>query len=135
MGQLRGNEPLVGARRQEAGRRHEAQHAGGPGGARAGHSDVRQHPRPACQGAAGPGGNADAAETAKKFMPVIKAAVNGYLDGAKRVITDSEGAFLGLTLSDQGLNATVAADFTPGSYMGNLTSKTKNTNADLMAGL
>jgi hypothetical protein len=75
------------------------------------------------------------AEMVRKFGPVIKAMFNQYINGAKAFMNDADGAFIGLSLGEAGLNATFAADFKPGSYIGDLAAKTKNSNQDLMAGL
>jgi len=72
---------------------------------------------------------------AKEFGPIMKVMVNQYMNAAKMFLTDADGAFVGLRLSDVGLNATVGADFKQGSHLGDLAAKTKNSNADLMTGL
>jgi len=91
-------------------------------------------PKPGAAPGAGPA-LAGPEAMAKQFGPLMKVVINQYMNAAKAVLTDTEGAFIGLRLSDVGLNATMGADFKQGSYLGDLTSKTKNSNADLMAGL
>jgi hypothetical protein len=85
----------------------------------------------------GPGAAAAGAnpEMAKKFAPVIKVLLNQYMNGAKQFLQDADGGMVGISIGDAGLNVTAAADFKQGSYIGDLATKTKNTNADLMAGL
>jgi hypothetical protein len=90
--------------------------------------------KPGAPGAA-PGAAAGPDAMAKEFAPLMKVMVDQYVNIAKRFLNETDGAFVGLRLSDVGLNATMGADFAKGSYLGDLATKTKNSNADLMAGL
>jgi hypothetical protein len=63
------------------------------------------------------------------------AMLDQYFAIAERLLNDGQAATLGLSLSDDGLNTTAMAEFTPNSYMGNLAKELKNTDQNLMSGL
>jgi cold shock CspA family protein len=74
-------------------------------------------------------------EKAKKYTPLVKAAVNQLVNVAEEFLNDAHGATVGLSLSDAGINATVAADFEPTSYLGKIALQTKGTTESLLNGL
>src|SRR5262249_30822309 len=71
----------------------------------------------------------------QKFTPVIKAVVNQLLNGAERVLQDTQAATFGVRLIPEGLSTTAVADFEPESYTGKLIAQGKATDANLLAGL
>ena len=89
---------------------------------------------------AAPAGNngADANDPAaalKQYAPALGAAVDQYFAFAERILTDGTAATFSLNLTDEGLNTTLAAEFTQGSYLGKIASGFKNTDAALLKGL
>ncbi|HEV7300864.1 MAG TPA: hypothetical protein VGN72_15970 [Tepidisphaeraceae bacterium] len=74
-------------------------------------------------------------EMAKKFMPVIKAAANQGINVMEGFLRDAQSATYSLNLTDAGINGTLAAEFTPGSYAGKMLSNIKGTNDSLLSGL
>ena len=93
--------------------------------------------RPAAPPAA-PANNAaanDPAAAMKQYAPALGAMVDQYFAFVERVLTDGSAATFSLNLTDEGLNTTLAAEFTQGSYLGKIASGFKNTDKALMAGL
>jgi len=71
-----------------------------------------------------------------KLVPVIMAAVGQFVAFNEHVLAEGQAATLGLSLSDKGLNLTLAAEFEPSSYLGQTLASIKNTSdASLLAGL
>src|SRR5206468_968109 len=69
------------------------------------------------------------------YVPVIKAAINRGLDVAEGFMQNTNAVTYGLSLADDGIKATVLADFVPGSYPANIVAKVKSTNESLLTGL
>ena len=92
-----------------------------------------QQRRPGQPGA--PAGGGDPAEAMKQYVPAIQAMMEQYFAFAERVLTDGNAAVFSINLTDEGLNTTMAAEFTQGSYLGKIASGMKNTDANLLAGL
>lgn len=83
-----------------------------------------------------PPGDADPAMAMmKQYGPAMEAMVDQYFAVAERFLTDTTAATFSVNLTDAGLNTTMAAEFTPGSYLGKIASGMKNTDASLLAGL
>jgi len=71
----------------------------------------------------------------KQYGPAVNAAVDSYFNFAERFLNDATSATFSLNLTDGGLNTTLAAEFTEGSYLAKIAQGLKNTDANLMAGL
>ena len=74
-------------------------------------------------------------DNAKKYAPLAKAAVNQLINVAEGFFNDAHSATLGIELTDAGISATVAADFSPTSYAGKLALETKGTAVSMLNGL
>jgi hypothetical protein len=73
---------------------------------------------------------------AAKFTPVLKALVGQVLTAVEEFLNDTQAATVGITIApEQGLTATILAEFTPDTYIGKLVSGTKNTDATLLEGI
>jgi hypothetical protein len=71
----------------------------------------------------------------EKMGPLVHAIANQMLNVADAFLRDADSATWGATIGDDGLSTTATADFTPGSYLGNLVASVKNTTDPLLAGL
>ncbi|QOV91001.1 hypothetical protein [Humisphaera borealis] len=74
-------------------------------------------------------------ENGGKFVPLAKVAANTLVNVAEEFLTDAHSGTVTLNLTDGGVNATVAADFEPTSYLGKLALQTKPAQGNLLAGL
>lgn len=74
-------------------------------------------------------------EGAGKFVPLANAAANTLVNIAEQFLTDAHSGTISLNLTDGGINATVAADFEPTSYIGKMALQTKPAAGSLLAGL
>jgi hypothetical protein len=81
-----------------------------------------------------PGAN-DPAAAMKQYAPAFGAMVDQYFAFLERVLNEGQSATFSLNLTDEGLNTTLAAEFSPGSYLGKIASGFKNTDAALLKGL
>jgi hypothetical protein len=71
----------------------------------------------------------------EKLAPVVHAVVNQLLNVADGFLRDADSVTWGLNIGDEGLTSTLAADFTSGSYTGNLIASMKDTADPLLGGL
>lgn len=85
--------------------------------------------------ATSPGDADPAAAMMKQYAPAIEAMIDQYFAVAERFLTDATAATFSVNLTDAGLNTTMAAEFRPGSYLGEIATGMKNTDASLLAGL
>ena len=83
----------------------------------------------------GAGAEDPAAAMMKQYGPALSAMADQYFAAAERFLNDAQAATFSLNLTDAGLNTTLAAEFTQGSYLGKIASGMKNTDASLLAGL
>ena len=90
--------------------------------------------RPQQPAAAADGAN-DPAAAMKQWQGVLSAVVDQYFSAAERFLTDGSAATFSLNFGDAGLNTTLAAEFTQGSYLGKIVGGFKNTDGPLLAGL
>jgi len=74
-------------------------------------------------------------EGAGKFIPLANAAANTLVNIAEQFLKDAHSATIGLSLTDAGISATMAADFEPTSYMGKIALQTKPAAGNLLSGL
>ncbi len=74
---------------------------------------------------------------AKKFMPVVRAIVNVYLDGVESFLTDATSGVISFNLADEGISTTALAEFKPESDWGKtaLELKAGTPDGSLLAGL
>lgn len=70
-----------------------------------------------------------------QYFPALGAMMDQYFAGAEQFLNDATAATFSLNLTDEGLNTTAAAEFIPGSYLGNVAKGIKNNNRSLLAGL
>ena len=91
-------------------------------------------------------GRAEAQEKASKALtdkgpdaaskePLVKAAVDEVMNGAKTFVENCDGATLGYSIDKAGVNSTVIAEFNPDSYLGKLSQMVKGTDGPMLAGL
>lgn len=71
----------------------------------------------------------------KQFAPVIKAAVNQFMNVAEGYLNDSQSALVSLNLSDDGIRLAALSEFSPGSYSGKLALGIKPGSQALVSGL
>jgi hypothetical protein len=70
-----------------------------------------------------------------KFSAVIKAAMNQLMNAVETYLNEAQAATVGISLVPEGINATVMTEFSPGSYLGQLTTSMKGTEASMLNGL
>jgi hypothetical protein len=78
---------------------------------------------------------ADQLAKKKKFLPVIKAAANQGINVLEAMLKDGTSATYGVSLTDAGVNGTLALEFKPGSYAANLLGMFQGSNDTFLAGL
>src|SRR5204862_6564069 len=83
----------------------------------------------------GKAGANDAAAAMKQYAPAIGELADQYFNAAEKFLTDANAASFSLNLTDAGLNTTMMAEFSQGSYFGKIASGFKNSKGNLMAGL
>jgi hypothetical protein len=66
---------------------------------------------------------------------LVNTLVTEALDGAQRLLEDTQAVTVSFAFSKTGVNETVLAEFTPDSYMGKLATQIKGTDGPLLAGL
>jgi hypothetical protein len=74
-------------------------------------------------------------EKHKKFAPAVKSLVNQALNIAEAFLRDTDTAVIGLGFAGDGINIGVVSEFQPASYLGQLSSSLKNTDAPLLGGI
>ena len=67
--------------------------------------------------------------------PMSKAAAQQILNVATRFLEESQGAAFAINFGNEGISTTLLAEFTPGSYMGNLVSQLHSSDEQMLAGL
>jgi hypothetical protein len=77
----------------------------------------------------------DLPENAKKYAPVLKAAVGQLLGAVERYLLDADSATYGLSFGATGINGTLMTEFKPESYLGEKTKQLKNVPDSLLVGL
>jgi hypothetical protein len=82
-----------------------------------------------------PGAEDPAAAMMKQYGPALGALADQYFNAAERFLTDANSATFSLNLTDAGLNTTLAAEFTQGSYLGKIAAGMKNSDGNLLTGL
>ncbi len=70
-----------------------------------------------------------------KFGPTIKLAVDRLLDVADTFLRDAEASTIAINFVPEGLNISVVAEFTQGSYLGDIAAGSKNSTQSFTAGL
>lgn len=70
-----------------------------------------------------------------RLAPVFKAVVNQIFTAVDTYLNDADAATVGITLVPEGINTTVTTEFKTGSYLANLFTTQKNTDASLLTGL
>lgn len=71
----------------------------------------------------------------QQMAQAMMAMMDSYFAIAERVLNDGQAATISFTLSDEGLNTTTLAEFTPNSYMGKIAQGLKNSDQGMLAGL
>jgi hypothetical protein len=75
-------------------------------------------------------------ENAKKFMPIIKAVVNVYMNAVQDYLEQGTSGVFSIDLSDAGISASGLAEFKPDSRLGqNLAQLKGDSTTSLFAGL
>ncbi|MBV8780667.1 MAG: hypothetical protein JO353_04655 [Phycisphaerae bacterium] len=72
---------------------------------------------------------------AEKMVPFFHALANQGLNVADSFLRDAQAATFGITIGDEGLNYSVMADFTPGSYCGQTVQAMKTSDDVMLNGL
>ena len=70
-----------------------------------------------------------------KLLPVAKAAMAQLFNGLDHFINETKAMTVGLQLSDNGVQTTFVSEFDPKSYLGQIASSWKNSNANFLTGL
>ncbi|HRK32265.1 MAG TPA: hypothetical protein PLD59_14455 [Tepidisphaeraceae bacterium] len=70
-----------------------------------------------------------------KFGPTIKLGVDRLFDIADSFLRDNDASTVAINFVPDGLNISVVAEFTNGSYLGDFVSKNKNTTESFTVGL
>ncbi len=69
------------------------------------------------------------------MQKISDAAAKQLIQGTREFLTDAQGCTYGITLSSGGIKGTLAVDFAPDSYLGNLVKTAKQSDGSLVAGL
>lgn len=72
---------------------------------------------------------------AAKFAVLIDAVVNQVFNGVDHLMNETDGATIALNLTPAGINLSYMAEFQSSSYLGQIASSLKNTDAPLLVGL
>lgn len=70
-----------------------------------------------------------------KYVPAVKALVNQVLNVAEGYLNDSNALTYGVSFVKTGISGTLMTEFEPGTYSGDLVTKVKNSNGQLVDGL
>ena len=71
----------------------------------------------------------------EKYAPVIRTLVEQGLDLLQNTLQDAEAGVFAISMTDEGWNTTMLAEFAPSSKTGSMIKQIQNTDASLLRGL